>query len=536
MATYLHVGCPAIISGATVIGPLAVFDGTNYKVTGQTQQNPRGTTTTNCDAGWLACIYPEDLYFDGVPYRHLYSTALPTIGPGEWWFDYVDHVIYFHDNPAGHTVETSVLNNGFGGRANNVTLQYLTVEEFADMYPYGAIGVSQGTNMQTQGANWTVENCEVRLNHGYGVRVGYGMQILNNYLHNNGQTGIGGGLGTTSAPATESTNSRIVIQGNVITHNDYAHFNPIFGSGGIKIGATSGVTVRGNTIQYNEGEGLHFDDYSQSELVDGNTITDNTEAGGIAQEISYGTSTFRNNIVLRNGTTVYDPIFSPQIFVLASSGVEGYCNVMEVSAGTNIQAWSVVASARGYSPYPPYQYLASTGNYFHHNTTLWDATATGAAGFIQSDPIEQPNFFADNTPPDYNEYHLPSLSRTHFTYENNNSGENTPLTFAQYQARGADIHGTADTNYTSGYPTVAITSPADESSFSDSVDVTATASNNSGISHVDFYLDWVLQSTVTGPPYESTLTSSAAGPHTITAMAYSNAGIRACYAVTLKEQ
>src|SRR5439155_11240869 len=30
--------CPAIISGSRVIGPLATFNGTNYQVTGQTQQ------------------------------------------------------------------------------------------------------------------------------------------------------------------------------------------------------------------------------------------------------------------------------------------------------------------------------------------------------------------------------------------------------------------------------------------------------------------------------------------------------------------
>jgi len=179
-----------------------------------------------------------------TPYRHLDSPTLPIIGAGEWWF-------------------------AFGGSANNVTIQYLTIKEFADMYPTGAIGVSHGVNALTAGAYWTVENCEVTLNHGFGVRVGYGIQILNNYIHNNGQVGIGGGIGTTSNPSTESVNSGILIQGNTITYNDYAHFNPGFGSGGFKAGATSGITLRGNTIQHNEGAGIHFDVNSQNELVDG---------------------------------------------------------------------------------------------------------------------------------------------------------------------------------------------------------------------------------------------------------------------------
>src|SRR5271165_1674997 len=51
--------CPTIISGSTVIGPLASFDGKNYKVANQTQEGQRGPTAY-CDPGWSGCIYPED--------------------------------------------------------------------------------------------------------------------------------------------------------------------------------------------------------------------------------------------------------------------------------------------------------------------------------------------------------------------------------------------------------------------------------------------------------------------------------------------
>jgi hypothetical protein len=270
--------------------------------------------------------------------------------------------------------------------------------------------------------------------------------------------------------------------------------------------------------------------------VDGNTITDNFDSDGVNQEIGYGSSTFRNNIVLRNGAQVYETHFAEQIGVHASTGVTAYCNVLEVSNGAGINGWSIGDANRGNSAYPPYQYLVTTGNSFHHNTVIWDASATGGVGFIHDDAGNQPNFFADNTPPDYNTYHLPSTSDPYFVYDNNDSQNNNPVTFADYQASGADVHGTADANYTSGFPTVTITSPPDQASFSGSVPVTATASDASGISQVEVYLDWALKSTVTSAPYNFTLTSSAAGPHTVIAMAYSNAGVRACYAVTLNEQ
>jgi hypothetical protein len=167
---------------------------------------------------------------------------------------------------------------------------------------------------------------------------------------------------------------------------------------------------------------------------------------------------------------------------------------------------------------------------------IWDSGATGVVGYQQSDAAHQPNFFLDNTPPDFNGYHLSSLSTANFIYDNNNTQQNSRKTFAQYQAAGADVHGTADTNYRSGFPRVAITSPADQSSVANPVTVAATASDTSGISKVEFYVDWNLKATVFGGPYNFSWTNGTTGAHTIAAMAYSNAGIRGCYAVTLNKQ
>src|SRR4029077_18605093 len=153
-----------------------------------------------------------------------------------------------------------------------------------------------------------------------------------------------------------------------ITNNDYAHFNPGFGSGGIKFGTITGGTIRGNTISHNEGAGIHFDMYGRSWLVDGNIITDNSDGDGLVQEIGYGTSTYRNNILLRNGAQLNTSNSSFQIAVRAGAGVEAYCNVMEVSSGQGIGGWEIAATNRGYNSYPPYQYMATTGNSFHHNT------------------------------------------------------------------------------------------------------------------------------------------------------------------------
>jgi len=524
--------CPAIISGSQIIGPLAKFNGTNWQVTGQTQQGAVTQPNTVCQPGYLACNLPEDLFFDGVPYQHLYASSLPEIGPGQWWFDYTNHIIYFHDNPTGHIVETSVLDTAFDSMANNVVIQYLTIAGFAS--PLGGGAVQPANVGPYSSLNWLVTDCDLFNNHTAGVLIAFGTQVINSYLHNNGVVGVGGG---TASPSP----SGVTIQGNTITHNNYAHVLSGYGAGGIKFGLTANAVVRGNTVSNNDGTGIHFDGSSSDPLIDGNVVTDNTEGDGVAYEISVSSATVRNNLLLTNGIpNVAQEESVNNLGSYASVGVEAYCNVIEVpriaNASGTAGAMSVVASDRGYNTVPPNEYLASTGNWLHHNTVIWNADATGTVGYVQKDAANQPDFFADNTPPDYNTYHLSNLAATNFIYDNNNSEENKLKDFSDYQGSGADLHGTADTNNTSGYPTVAITSPPDQSTFTGSVTVTATASDPSGISKVEFYTDWGLQTTVTKVPYSFTWNHATTGLHTVAAMGYSNAGIRVCYAITLTEQ
>jgi parallel beta-helix repeat protein len=525
--------CPVILTGSKIIGPLAKFNGTNYEVTGQTQEGVVSLPPEHtCEPGYYACNRPEDLFFDGTPYQHLDASSLPPIGAKQWWFDYANHIIYFHDNPNGHTVETSVLDTAFDSNANNVTIQYLTIEGFANPLQRAGIQPSSGTVTPGSSANWVIRNCDLYNNHAAGVRAAYGLQVYNSYVHNNGTLGIGGGTDS-MAP------SGIVIQGSTVNNNNYAHMLSGSGAGGIKFGYSANVVVRGNTVSNNSGTGIHFDTSSTNPLIDGNIVTDNSGGAGIAYEISLNSATVRNNVLLRNNIPNDVPVSTASAGSYASTGVKIYCNVIEVpnvNGQGNANGMTIGASNRGYNTYPPYQYLTSTGNAFHHNTVIWDAGAKGNVGYFQHDVANQPNFFANNSVPDYNTYHLPSLSSRTFIYDNNNSGENRLKTFSEYQASGADIHGSADTQYLSGYPTVAITSPADQSAVTNSVTVEAAASDKSGINRVEFYVDWKLQATVTGSPYSFTWNNGTTGTHIVAAMAHANSGVNACYAVTLTKK
>jgi hypothetical protein len=526
--------CPAILNGSELLTSFQ-FDGTNYFVTGQTQQGFVSIKTAQCETGWEACIYPEDLYFDNVPLQHV--TTLAAVAPGKWFFDYTNHIIYFRDNPAGHTVETSVTPLAFtAGPANNLTVQYLTIEKFAVPVLQGAVeGSNTGFCPPTAGVGWVVRNNEISLNHSNAVRACFGWQVLNNYSHDNGDFGMAMGVGGGNPDGTGTLASNILIQGNEISHNDYARVMPAFGAGGIKGARTRGLIFRGNYVHDNHGPGLWTDISNYDGLYDNNTIADNDDSGAF-HEISYGATVMRNNKLLRNAYNV--PAngsggFRTNLFSSTSQGVEAYCNTIEVSA-TGGNAMVILASDRGSDASPPSTKYISSGNYFHHNTVSWDGSGNlGAVGGVNYDTTGQPNFYTVNPGFDYNEYHLPSLSNSTFQWAGNSA-----KTFAQFQAAGMDTHGTADTQNTASVPNVTMTSPADGSTVSGAVSVTGNVQDTSGISKVDFYVDWSLQSTATSNPFNFGWNTSGvlAGPHTLAAMAYNINGIRACYGVTVKVQ
>jgi hypothetical protein len=541
--TPTSAACSAIVSGGVQFssGQISGPDGFgNYFVTGQTQQGTATQPTSDCDSGWTGCIYPEDLFVNGVPYQHMNLASEATLSASTWWFNYSTHTIYLPSalTPTfvgANTVETSVLETMFNPNGvNGVTLNNLTIEEFATPLLLGAIDPNFGNVISTASLNWTIENSYVTLNHGYGVRCAFGEQVLNSVLTANGNFGTGGGCTTTAAVIP----SGVVIQGNTITANNYAHVGPGFGAGGMKYGNTAGVIVRGNIVTGNLGNGIHFDDNSINNLIDGNTVEGNLDpaasngvGSGIICEISQG-CTQRNNYVQFEGVNGAVGLYSS-----TTTGVQAYCNTLEQTSGTNA-IWAVGAANRGNRVTQPNQGTqnVSTGNYFHHNTIIWDAGTTGTVGYLQNDPTNQPGFFANNTPPDFNQYHNASAAITKFIYDNNNSGNNTPSSFTTYQGNGADVHGTIDTVYTSGFPTVSITSPADQSNFTNNVTIAATASDGSGIASAKLYQDWTLVSTIGGTgPYSFPLTNVAQGTHVYAVYAIANSGVQSCWAETLTQ-
>lgn len=85
-------------------------------------------------------------------------------------------------------------------------------------------------------------------------------------------------------------------------------------------------------------------------------------------------------------------------------------------------------------------------------------------------------------------------------------------------------------------PYCSITSPAKNLKATGVITITAAASDNVGVSHVDIYVDNILIDTLTSAPYTTTFDTSSwrrCTAHSIKAVAYDNAGNRKSAIISL---
>jgi hypothetical protein len=336
----------AILSGARLLTGWQQA-GSAWYVTGQTQQgSPIGFTAGVCMPDAVRCLHPEDLFFDNEALFH--TDSLAKGGPGKWFFDYDADRIYVWDNPAGRTVETSVTPRAFGGHAASVRIANLIVEKYASPASQAAI---EG------GAAWTIEDTEVRWNHGIGIRITNERRLLRNRVHHNGQLGIGG----------SSQNG--LVDGNEIAYNNTRGFDSNWEGGGAKFTFSDGLIIRNNFAHHNTGAGLWTDIDNINIVFEYNRCEDNTQSG-ITHEVGYK-AIIRHNTLRRNGTTKPWPYWvdGSGIFVSSSRDVEVYGNTLE----DNWQGISGLDEDRGSGNRGAY----TLTNFYVHDNIIRSVTPLG---------------------------------------------------------------------------------------------------------------------------------------------------------------
>jgi len=359
-------------------------DGARWYVSGQTQGGtPQVRAEDACRPTHSRCSYAEDLFFDNVMKYH--EDVLAEVGPGEWFFDYGADRIYVGDNPAGHSVETSVTPALFNqSSADDVTLQNLIIEKYAS--PTATAAVNLGYS--PYGADdWVVTGSEVRWNHGAGIGLDTKTAARGNYVHHNCGFGfVGAGTG-------------VVVESNEIAYNNIAAgsstttcgYNAYWGAGGSKWVWTTNLIVRGNFSHHNDGPGLWTDINNIHTVYENNVIEDNTR-GGIFHEISYD-ATIRNNTLRRNGTAKDYAWWTTGagIEIVSSRNVEVYGN-------TVVDNWQGITGLNDHRGSGNFGDYTLTNLNVHDNTITSRVTDAGAGrtGVVETAGTEAFSAAANN--------------------------------------------------------------------------------------------------------------------------------------------
>ncbi len=413
---FIGLSSGAILNGSQLVTSWTQ-SGNYWVAANQPQLIPQGSDVCATGAS-SACQFSDALYLDNTPLSRVMT--LSAVVPGTFYRDYASKQIYIADNPTGHTMEVIICSLPFlalGTGAEDVTIEGLTIEKFAG----NAQGAVQG------GTTWTIQNNEVRLNHGDGIEANG--KILGNYSHDNGEFGLEGGFATTAMD----------VENNELAFNNWANFA---NGGGAKFEYATDLIVRNNFAHDNNGAGLHTDGDSANVLYEYNHTKNNLNFG-IEHEISWD-AIIRYNLV-EDETAVSAPHQNntlwarPAIGIFNSSNVQVYGNTITNSAN----GIGAVLVSRGYSNHAPHTgqpYLLK--NLDVHDNTFSEITYE-AAGLIRTSDFDTSvytswdNHFANNT------YNLANLSGLYFVWLDS-SGKNSyaPHTWVQWQSFGNDAGGT----------------------------------------------------------------------------------------------
>lgn len=209
--------------------------------------------------------YPDMAFIDGQPLAQVASKS--AVVPGTFYVDEAADQLFIGSDPAGHTVEGSVLSEALNVQSAGSIIRGIGFEHYAtDIQDAGAV---RGWN------NVLFENDIFTENASGGLSLRGDVTARRVTATYNGQLGI---AGYHSNGAT--------IENSVISFNNTDHFNPESATGGVKVFLSPYVTMRGNIANDNYGHALWFDGHSDHAIAVRNITRRNARGAGVMFEIS----------------------------------------------------------------------------------------------------------------------------------------------------------------------------------------------------------------------------------------------------------
>ena len=204
----------------------------------------------------------------------------------------------------------------FFGGATNVTLDSITVQQYATGRQHGAINPDQAAS------GWVVRNVSAVRNYWAGLNAADNMKILGGHYNDNDQMGIGGNVAT--GVVLDGLDGDLgTFDGPELARNHTLHASCNWEAGGMKWDVGR-ITIRNAHVHDNDCRGLWADINAHDALIEHNLIERNL-AEGIVYEISQD-AVIRNNRVYGNGIRAAGWYWDGGITVASSFNVEIYGN------------------------------------------------------------------------------------------------------------------------------------------------------------------------------------------------------------------
>lgn len=221
------------------------------------------------------------------------------------------HVVLTSD-PAGRLVEVSTRDRWLSPQANDVVVARMTLKHAMTMAQDLSIGSENRDG-------FVLRDSHVSDTHGSAVSPsGSWTQILNNTIERVGNVAVG---------SYQDRNT--TIRGNTISQSGIGGWDWGWQGGAVKMVASTGLLMEGNTVRDNVGPGLWCDISCTGTIIRNNVVSGNS-GPGIFYEISSSATINGNRVSSDSG-------FWPAIYVSSSADVDVYGNVVQASRG--IQAY-----------------------------------------------------------------------------------------------------------------------------------------------------------------------------------------------------
>jgi hypothetical protein len=313
------------IPGTAVCGVAEVLDGPDSA--------PHGSVTVpSGDDGAINFAHPGATFW--------FAPGVHTLGNGVY-----DQIIpgsgaTFVGAPGAVIDGRHVNDYAFGGNAVNVTISYLTIENFG-----GEGGnQNQGVVNHNSSANWDIDHSTIEENAGAGVMLGTHNTISYDCLENNQQYGF-------NAYSSAGSPADLVLDHNEITGNDTYNWEakvPGCGcSGGGKFWDVDGAVIADNWVTDNHSVGLWADTDNRGFKISNNYFEDNYSYGFI-YEISYN-ALISGNMFARNGIGdgPQNPGFPTSAIYISESGADNrvtsdYNKTLDITGNSFVDNWGGV--------------------------------------------------------------------------------------------------------------------------------------------------------------------------------------------------